>query len=66
MLTNKLAHITCLLATDGWQIGKHDLTIVPRMAKKSVELIKHARYEWLIKDLGTTNPEKMKSNVYLY
>ena len=40
---------SCLLATDGWQIGPHDWTIAPWIADKSTELIIHARHEWPIK-----------------
>ena len=48
-LADKLAHRTCLLIMDSWQISSHDSTIVPRIADKSVELIIHARHKWPIK-----------------
>ena len=44
-LADKSAQKTCLLATDGRQIGPFDSTIVPQMADKSAKLIKHARHE---------------------
>ena len=39
----------------GWQIGSLDSAIVPRIAVKSAELIKHAWHEWLINRPRTTN-----------
>ena len=50
----------CLLAADGRQIkiDQRDSTIVPRMADKSVELIKHARHEWPIKQPRDYQPWK--------
>ena len=47
-LANKSAQKTCLLCTDGQQIGPLDLTIGPWMADKLAELIVYARHEWPI------------------
>ena len=47
-LANKSTQKTCLLGTDGRQIGPLDSTIVARMADKSAELTVHAKHQWPI------------------
>ena len=46
-LADKSAHRTCVLATDGWQFGPHELII-------------HARHEWLIKCSRDYQPWKVE------
>ena len=44
-LADNLAKKTCILGTDGQQIGPLDLTIVAQMTDKFAELTVHAKHE---------------------